>query len=205
MADTIGQNFSHRDYFHGGDGDLPPGTAARPLAEVHRSTVYKSTTTGKLKVAFSVPIWNGPPGKEGRAPLGVLVMAFDVGVLFRSIDAIGGWNASRRSFAVAVIDLRDDRIEGVPKPGLGLENPDLAAADLAAAAAQDTRAPAEIVARLKAAASRRRTFPAPQDPAELAFDAEVPTIAAAEPIVILGRPEHLADVGWAVIVHEREP
>ena len=32
---------------------------------------------------------------------------------------------------------------------------------------------------------------------------EVPTIAAAEPIVILGRPEHLADVGWAVIVHER--
>jgi serine/threonine protein kinase len=205
MADTIGQNFSHRDYFHGGDGDLPPGTAARPLAEVHRSTVYKSTTTGKLKVAFSVPIWNGPPGKEGRAPLGVLVMAFDVGVLFRSIDAIGGWNASRRSFAVAVIDLRDDRIEGVPKPGLVLENPDLAAADLAAAAAQDTRAPAEIVARLKAAASRRRTFPAPQDPAELAFDAEVPTIAAAEPIVILGRPEHLADVGWAVIVHEREP
>jgi hypothetical protein len=206
VADTVGQNFSHRDYFHGGDGDLPPGTAAQPLAEVHRSSVYKSTTTGKLKVAFSTPIWNGPPGKEGRACLGVLVMAFDVGVLFRSIDAIGGWNASRKSFAVAVIDLREDRVEGPAKSGLMLENPDLAAVDLAASPAiQDARAPAEVVARLKAAAARRRTFPAPQDPAELAFDVEVPTIAAAEPIVILGRPERIADIGWAVIVHEREP
>jgi len=204
VADTVGQTFAHRDYFHGGDGDLPPGTTAKPLTEVHRSSVYKSTTTGKLKVAFSAPIWNGPPGKEGRACLGVLVMAFDVGVLFRSIDAIGGWNASRKSFAVAVIDLREDRIEGTAKSGLMLENPDLAAADLASSpAVQDARAPAEVVARLKTAAARRRTFPAPQDPAELAFDVEVPTIAAAEPIVILGRPERIADLGWAVIVHER--
>jgi len=204
VGDTIGQHFAHRDYFHGGEGDLEPGTAARPLAEVHRSTVYKSTTTGKYKVAFSAPIWNGPPGKERRACLGVLVMAYDVGLLFRSIDAIGGWNAAQKPFAVAVIDLRDDRIEGTPLPGLVLENPDLAAADVAlTAAAQDTRAPREIVERLKAAASRRRMFPGSQDPADIAFDIEVPTIAAAEPIVILGRPDHIADVGWAVIVHER--
>jgi hypothetical protein len=206
VADTIGQRFAHRDYFHGGEGDLEPGTAVQPLKEVHRSTVYKSTTTGKYKVAFSAPIWNGPPGKEGRACLGVLVMAYDVGLLFRSIDAIGGWNAAQKPFAVAVIDLRDDRIEGEPKPGLVLENPDLAAADVAlTAAAQDTRAPREIVERLKAAASRQRTFPEPQavKPAAMAFDVEVPTIAAAEPIVILGRPDHIADVGWAVIVHER--
>jgi len=204
VADTIGQRFSHRDYFHGGEGDLEPGTAARPLTEVHRSTIYKSLTTGKYKVAFSAPIWNGPPGKEGRACLGVLVMAYDVGLLFRSIDAIGGWNAARKPFAVAVIDLRDDRIEGEPKPGLVLENPDLAAADVAlTAAAQDTRAPREIVEQLKAAAAARRTFPGSQDPADMAFDVEVPTIAAAEPIVILGRPERIADVGWAVIVHER--
>jgi tRNA A-37 threonylcarbamoyl transferase component Bud32 len=204
VADTIGQRFAHRDYFHGGTGDLEPGTAAQPLKEVHRSTVYKSMTTGKYKVAFSAPIWNGPPGKEGRACLGVLVMAYDVGLLFRSIDAIGGWNAAQKPFAVAVIDLRDDRIDGAPLPGLVLENPALAAADVAlTAAAQDTRAPREIVDRLKAAAARRRTFPGSQDPADMAFDVEVPTIAAAEPIVILGRPDHIADVGWAVIVHER--
>jgi hypothetical protein len=205
VADTIGMNFAHRDYFHGGEADLAPGTAAAPLEEVHRSSVYKSMTTGKLKVAFSAPIWNGPPGKPGRACLGVLVMAFDVGVLFRSIDAIGGWNASRNSYVVAVVDLRDDRTEGAPKSGLMLENPDLAAADaVASAAVQDARAPAAVVERLKAAAAaRRRIGSSPQDPAEFAFDVEVPTIAAAEPIVILGRPERLADVGWAVIVHER--
>lgn len=204
VADTIGTNFAHRDYFHGGEADLPPGTAAAPLKEVHRSSVYKSTTTGKLKVAFSAPIWNGPPGREGRTCLGVLVMAFDVGVLFRSIDAIGGWNASRNSFVVAVIDLRDDRIEGEAKPGLMLENPDLAAVGaVASVAAQETRAPAAVVERLQAAASHRRKAISLPDPAALAFDVEVPTIAAAEPIVILGRPEHLADVGWAVIVHER--
>ena len=35
------------------------------------------------------------------------------------------------------------------------------------------------------------------------FATIVRTIAAAEPIVILGRPDPIADVGWAVIVHER--
>ena len=204
MADTIGQSFSHRDYFHGGTGDLEPGTAATPLKEVHRSTVYKSTSTGKLKVAFSAPIWSGPAGAEGRRCLGVLLMAFDVGVLFRSIDSIGGWNAARTPFAVAVIDLREDRIDGEPRSGLVLENPAIVRADLTTApAVQDTRAPAAIVARLRDAVARRRTHPAPAEPEDLAFDAEVPTIAAAEPIVILGRPAHLADIGWAVIVHER--
>jgi len=205
MADTIGQSFSHRDYFHGGAGDLEPGTPAPPLKEVHRSTVYKSTTTGKLKVAFSAPIWSGPTGVEGRRCVGVLLMAFDVGVLFRSIDAIGGWNASRAPFAVAVIDLREDRIDGAPRAGLILENPDIVRADLTTApAVQDTRAPAEIVARLRDESAKRRTQPSAPGPEALAFDAEVPTIAAAEPIVILGRPVHLADIGWAVLVHERQ-
>jgi hypothetical protein len=204
LADTIGQSFSHRDYFHGGQRDLPPGTPAEPLQEVHRSIVYKSTATGKLKVAFSAPIWSGPPAAANRGCLGVLIMSFDVGILFRSIDAIGGWNASKKSFAVAVIDLREDQIEGAPRSGLVLENPDVVRADLVASPGlQDTRAPPAVVARLREAAARRKNFPVPQDPGELAFDVEVPTIAGAEPIVILGRPEHLADIGWAVIVHER--
>ena len=144
-------------------------------------------------------------GVEGRRCVGVLLMAFDVGVLFRSIDAIGGWNASRAPFAVAVIDLREDRIDGAPRAGLILENPDIVPADLATApAVQETRAPAEIVARLRDESAKRRTRSSAPDPEALAFDAEVPTIAAAEPIVILGRPAHLADIGWAVLVHERQ-
>jgi hypothetical protein len=158
-------------------------------------------------VAFSAPIWREKAGAPGRTCIGVLVMAFDVGVLFRSIDAIGGWNAAKQSYSVAVIDLRDDQVEGVPQAGLVLENPDIVRADLAGSKkVQYTRAPRAIVERLKAASQRRPEFgkpPALNDPMAIAFDAEVPTIAAAEPIVILGRPEHLANIGWAVLVHER--
>ena len=210
MADTIGQSFAHRDYFHGGSGDLPTGVAAAPLKEVHRSTVYQSTATGKLKVAFSAPIWSGRPEMAGEAGkcLGVLIMAFDVGVLFHSIDAIGGWNASRQSFSVAVIDLRDDSIDGSPQSGLVLENPDLLGTQIPShSQLQHTRAPREIVERLKAVSlqesdgtspTRGRTKPSP------ALDAQLPAIAGAEPILIVGRPVHLANVGWAVIVNERD-
>lgn len=207
LADTIGQSFSHRDYFHGGGADLNPGTPSAPLKEVHRSTVYESSATGRLRVAFSAPIWLEKAGSSGRTCLGVLVMAFDVGVLFRSIDAIGGWNAAKQSYAVAVIDLRDDQLEGTPQAGLVLENPDIVPADLAGSKKlQYTRAPRGIVDRLKAASRQKPEFgkpPSLNDPTAINFDAEVPTIAAAEPIVILGRPEHLADIGWAVLVHER--
>jgi hypothetical protein len=198
-GDTIGQSFSHRDYFHGGDEDLPVGAPPEPLVGPHRSTVYKSMTTGRLKVAFSVPIWSGPEAAASRRPLGVLVMTFDVGVLFRAIDSIADWNASRRPFTVAVIDLRDDRLEGEPRAGLVLENPVLPTGSEALSPAKQTvRAPPAIVARLRAAGRHR-----PADPQALTFDAEVPTIAAAEPILIPSRPGPLGHVGWAVLVEER--
>jgi eukaryotic-like serine/threonine-protein kinase len=65
-------------------------------------------------------------------------------------------------------------------------------------ATQTVRAPPEIVARLREASRRR-----PTDPQSLTFDAEVPTIAAAEPIVIATRPGSLGDLDWAVLVEER--
>jgi hypothetical protein len=196
---TIGQSFSFRNYFHGGDADLPPGTPAEPLSRPHRSSVYKSVSTGRLKVAFSVPIWSGPEGTDGRHRLGVLVMTFDVGMLFRAIDAIAGWNASRRPFSVAVIDLRDDHLDGEPKAGLVLENPELTTdVRKLSPTTQTVRAAPSIVARLRVAARDRR-----QDSPSLTFDSDVPAITAAEPIVIPGRPGRLGDVGWAVLVEER--
>jgi hypothetical protein len=98
-------------------------------------------------------------------------------------------------------------VEGKPQSGLVLENPDLVRADLAASTkAQYTRAPQTIVDRLKEASQRKPEFGRPPHPADaslVAFDTDGPTIAAAEPIVILGRPEHLSNIGWAVLVHER--
>ena len=227
LADTIGRDFAWRNYFHGGPHDLEPGAAAQPITEVHRSTVYRSDSTGKLKVAFAAPIWSDARGAENRRVLGVLLMSFDVGLLFRSVDAIGSWNASRAPFSVAVIDLRDDMVDGAPKGGLVLENPEVARTDLSSSPdLQLVRAPADVVARLKESFHRHAEFRTPvRQPEDVGgdngLDAEIiglfpgtlrqlmggrgaaPQIAAAEPIRILGRPERLADVGWAVLVHER--
>ena len=227
LADTIGRDFAWRNYFHGGPHDLEPGATATPITEVHRSTVYRSDSTGKLKVAFSAPIWSDAHGAPDRRVLGVLLMSFDVGLLFRSVDAIGSWNASRAPFSVAVIDLRDDMVDGEPKGGLVLENPEVARTDLSSSPdLQLVRAPADVVARLKESFHKHPEFgkPAPQTHevgGDNGLDAEIiglfpgtlrqlmggngagPQIAAAEPIRILGRPERLSDVGWAVLVHER--
>ena len=70
---------SSGDYFHGGGGDLPEDTPnLKPISVPYLSVVYRSTSTGHLKVAFSVPIANGRTGKN-RAVAGVLSMSVDFG------------------------------------------------------------------------------------------------------------------------------
>ena len=222
-ADTIGQDFAWRNYFHGGDQDLEPGATPPPLRQVHRSTVYRSSSTGKLKVAFSAPIWSADHAEEGRHVVGVLLMSFDVGLLFRSVDGIGAWNASRAPYSVAVIDLRDDRVEGESHAGLVLENPDVAGTDLAGSPdLQLVRVPDDVVERLRSTFHRHAEFGKPARPStgddaddgiiglfpgtlrELLWkDSKDGGIAAAEPIRIPGRADAIADVGWAVLVHER--
>ncbi|MEZ6109119.1 MAG: protein kinase [Pirellulaceae bacterium] len=84
-AVTIGQNFRHRDYFHGRGRDLtseelgdepPPILEGRP---VHMSAVFFSRNTQTAMVAFSVPIWSDPPETLGRTPIGLLCMTIEVG------------------------------------------------------------------------------------------------------------------------------
>ena len=50
----------------------------KPIDAAHLSAVYRSTSTGRLKVAFSVPIENGRKGKD-REVVGVLAMTVDLG------------------------------------------------------------------------------------------------------------------------------
>ena len=126
------------------------------------------------------------------------MMTFDVGVLFHSLNGIGEWNASKKPFAVAVIDLRNDRIDGKPLGGLVLENPNLDGGDLAIES-QDVRVNPGIVARLRTAAAQ-----APQKVSAIDVGVSSDRIAAAEPIIIPGRPANLANIGWAVLVQERE-
>jgi hypothetical protein len=105
-----GENYAHRDYFHGQGLDLPSDTKdQKPLRSPHLSNVYRSTSTGHLKVAFSVPITR--KGKA-REVLGVLAMAVDLGefdVLKKDLPP---------GHEVVLIDLRQARINGETRRGL---------------------------------------------------------------------------------------
>ena len=101
---STGRNYSHRDYFHGSGKDMPEGSAGlRPIEASHLSAVYRSTSEGTLRVAFSVPIENGRSGAE-REVIGVLAMSVDLGdfdVLERRLP---------EEYEVVLIDLREETI-----------------------------------------------------------------------------------------------
>ena len=142
--DTVGQSFRKRDYFHGGGRDLSEAAeiaGAKPIDRPHLSAVYMSSSTKKLKVAFSVPIWGvAPKSKETAAtppaaaapqeragateqhiPIGVLGMSVNVAD-FEVLDADlqGGKE-------VVLIDLRADHEQ---KFGLILNHPKQKAGEL---------------------------------------------------------------------------
>jgi serine/threonine protein kinase/class 3 adenylate cyclase len=111
-----GESFAHRDYFHGRGADLPADTKdLKPIASPHLSAVYRSTSTGHLKVAFSVPIENGKKG-QAREIVGVLAMSVDLGafnVLERELPT---------GHEVVLIDLREATIDGETRRGLILHH-----------------------------------------------------------------------------------
>jgi hypothetical protein len=77
---SLGENYAHRDYFHGQGRDLDPEsltTSPPPLEEPHQSAVYESTSTGHLKMAFSAPVWDSQSGAAQKV-LGVLGMSVDL-------------------------------------------------------------------------------------------------------------------------------
>jgi serine/threonine protein kinase len=114
---STGRVYSHRDYFHGQGKHLPEGTEGlEPIEAPHLSAVYRSTSDGTLRVAFSAPIENGRSGAE-RQVIGVLAMSVDLNdfdVLERSIPD---------EYQVVLIDLREETIEteqGGEESGRGL-------------------------------------------------------------------------------------
>jgi serine/threonine protein kinase/class 3 adenylate cyclase len=114
--DSIGENYAHRDYFHGQGATFDPATGGfQRIAEPHLSAVYRSTSTEKLKVAFSVPIENGLKGRQ-RKVVGVLAMSVDLGefnVLEKELPP---------GHEVVLIDLRESEIDGKTRRGLVLHH-----------------------------------------------------------------------------------
>jgi serine/threonine protein kinase len=82
-ATSIDQNFAWRDYFHGQGDDRPDWKGREeipPLTEPHISAPFRSSTTGQLKVAITVPVWD----EEHREVLGVLGRTIRLGQVLTS-------------------------------------------------------------------------------------------------------------------------
>jgi eukaryotic-like serine/threonine-protein kinase len=85
----VGRNFAYRTYFTGKREDDEPKKGAseyEPTRHTHLSTSFRSTSTGKWKVAVSSPIWpveySQAEDEQARAkiqPLGVLVLTINLG------------------------------------------------------------------------------------------------------------------------------
>jgi hypothetical protein len=113
---SLGGNYAHRDYFHGQGFDFEENTPnLKPITAPHLSAVYRSTSTGHLKVAFSVPIENGLRGRE-RGIVGVLAMSVDLGE-FNVLE-----NDLPRGHEVVLVDLRESNIDGQTRRGLVLHH-----------------------------------------------------------------------------------
>ncbi len=87
-SSPIGKNYAYRTYFNGLQEDLPQGQTAHAVRNARLSSVFRSTTTGKWKVAVSSPVWRESSDAETEsAPLGVLVLTINLGDFHLLMDA----------------------------------------------------------------------------------------------------------------------
>ncbi len=105
-AVPIGENFSWRTYFRGGQQDASPGrpSSLPPHIEgTHLSAAFKSSATAKWKIAVSTPVYD----RSATEPqfLGIVAVTFNIGdfAVFRSKEARSDY------FAVLIDNRRGDR------------------------------------------------------------------------------------------------
>ena len=84
VSESIGSNWAHRSYFHGGPVQLPkfprPQPNAQHITTTHLSAVFLSNTQQKWKVAVSTPIYREDPDKPGQQIFeGILVLTLNLG------------------------------------------------------------------------------------------------------------------------------
>jgi hypothetical protein len=158
--------------------------------------VYRSTSTGHLKVAFSVPIENGLKG-EDRKIVGVLAMAVDLGefnVLEKQLPP---------GHEVVLVDLRKATIDGETRRGLVLHRQ-------AGSSYREGQPPpwigSELLARIEKLLAG--LDPASTDGAMLtnytddALTAGKPYWGAMRPVIDRRPDEPVRDTRWLVIVQE---
>jgi eukaryotic-like serine/threonine-protein kinase len=197
---TRGENFAHRDYFSGQGTNLPADTKdIKPIKAPHLSAVYRSTSTGHLKVAFSVPIENGKKGKE-REVVGVLAMTVDCGefnVLEKKLP---------KGLEVVLIDMRESTIDGPARRGLILHNQH---EDVFGKGAPPPCIGPELLVRIeellkKIAGEKSESNAMLVDYRDDALTGKKLYSGALEPLVE-NRDEVMRDSNWVVLVQEPTP
>jgi serine/threonine protein kinase/class 3 adenylate cyclase len=191
-----GESFAHRDYFHGQGKELPPETKGlQPITSPHLSAVYRSTSTQRLKVAFSVPIENGKRGKE-RQVVGVLAMSVDLGE-FSVLE-----NNLPKGHEVVLVDLRESTLADPPRRGLILHHQREEAFSKSAPIPWISP---ELLARIDALLKDRES----PDKGAILTDYRDPALTndqlyhgALQPVSERRREEPVRDSNWLVIVQE---
>ena len=120
VAGPIGENFSWRTYFRGGQEDgprQPPAASPQHIEATHLSAAFKSSTTKKWKVAVSTPLYDRTAA-EPRF-LGILAVTFNIGdfAVFRTQHAPSDY------FAVLIDNRPGDRRGTVLQHPLFQEQP----------------------------------------------------------------------------------
>ncbi len=124
---NLGRSFAYRDYFHGLEHDLEENLSEipPPITGPHQSAVYRSSSDPtKLKVAFTVPIYNAAYDQV----LGVLGMSVELGHFTALINA--DKDLSQNPVEIIMVDTRPDYLGGTygidePKQGLILYHREL--------------------------------------------------------------------------------
>ncbi|MFN9718239.1 MAG: serine/threonine protein kinase [Planctomycetota bacterium] len=195
---SIGNEYRHRDYFHGLGYDLdkddPRVATLRPLQfllpkvvelgdVVHLSCVYQSTATNKLVVSFSVPIWDHED-PVSRQILGLLAMTLE-------IDDFGVQKNAM------LFQTAPDQI--TRQPGTVIAHPRLKD--------RKSDAPLPRVADQILRQAEALHEGDPRNAVSVAEDFVDPIsgethLAAMAPVIVQGRAREVADIGWVLLVTE---
>jgi hypothetical protein len=200
-----GLSFLHRDYFHGQGKEFDPGKPLppnlKPLTQPHLSAVYRSTSTGQYRVAFSVPIVSVRAGES--KVLGVLAMSVDLGefnVLEKRLPA---------GHEVVLLDLRESVIDGPPRRGLILhrQTTDAPIEDTLVGKSTANWVSPKLLARIDAILDPSKS--APTGSSFFLSDYRDPAVTndklywgAIERVIDHPADEPARDTGWLVLVQE---
>lgn len=194
---SVGNNYAHRDYFHGQGQDLPEGsTNVKPIDSPHRSAVYESSSTRRLKVAFSVPVWDSPQPTNASEVAGVFAMSVDLGGFLALEEELPAGKE------VLLVDLRQDEIEGEAKRGLILHHNDLANRNRSGTLA---RLDEQLLGRVEAAlgeGGRERIVRNYADPLGRSQDRYW---CAVSPVEVRRGNDEVIPTDWVVLVQEKQP